>query len=384
MNKIIIFGNCLQNTVGLVRSMGETGHRVDLLIEPCRRSDCFIKHSRYVNKIHWLRRLEDAPDVLLREYAGEKEKPVIFCGSDPTISLLDRNYDRLHPHFLFFNAGKQGRINHFLDKMNTFELAKKCGLRIINTKIISDMHDIPCGIAYPCFIKGASSVKSTKADIHICNSEEELKQSLREGVEYLAQEYIERDYELNLIGLAYNNGQNICAPCVVRKIRDTVKRQSAFFRLDDVKEHPLIDLSKIGKFVKEIGYEGIFSVEFLYKKGELYFLEINLRNDACGYIYTAAGANYPLLWYKYATGALTPADTAGLRLRTPFYLMHENDMYNIVEGKVSVWQWMRDFHRSGAFFVMNRRDPLPFVCSCAIHARQLGKKVLRKLGIPVR
>lgn len=35
--RLIIFGNCLQNTVGLVRSLGEEGNKVTLLIEPCKK-----------------------------------------------------------------------------------------------------------------------------------------------------------------------------------------------------------------------------------------------------------------------------------------------------------------------------------------------------------
>lgn len=54
-------------------------------------------------------------------------------------------------------------------------------------------------------------------------------------------------------------------------------------------------------------------------------------------------------------------------------------MYNIVEGKLSIWQWLKDFHKSGAFFIMNRRDPMPFVVSTLIHVRQACKMVLRKM-----
>ena len=38
--------------------------------------------------------------------------------------------------------------------------------------------------------------------------------------------------------------------------------------------------------VFELGFSGLFSVEFLIKKGVSYFLEINMRNDGVNYLYT--------------------------------------------------------------------------------------------------
>lgn len=380
MNKIIVFGNCLQNTVGLVRSMGEAGYKVDLLIEPCRRSDCFIRFSKYVKEINYLDKLECAVEVLLSKYGSEKEKSIILCGSDPTISLLDLNYNRLKDKFYIFNAnGIQGRISQFIEKSNTFTLAHECGLTIIKTHILKKGDKIPSDIVFPCFIKGSNSVKSNKGDIHICNSKEELINNLRPGVEYFVQDYIKKDFELNIIGFSYNHGKDVIIPGGIRKIREDLVRMGEYMVLEDISKFPGINIDGIKKFVGAIGYEGIFSVEFLCKEGKYYFLEINLRNDGLGYIYTAAGANYPLLWTKYVKGELNECDVKDLKMDLPFYLMHENDLYNIVEGKVSLWQWMKDFHRSKAFLIMNKRDPMPFIGSTAIHIRQACKMVLRKV-----
>ena len=37
--KVIIFGNNLQNTLGLIRSVGMKGYEVILLLEPIKKSD---------------------------------------------------------------------------------------------------------------------------------------------------------------------------------------------------------------------------------------------------------------------------------------------------------------------------------------------------------
>ena len=131
-------------------------------------------------------------------------------------------------------------------------------------------------------------------------------------------------------------------------------------------------------FIKKIGYEGIFSIEFLCKDNAYYLLEINMRNDGCGWLYTAAGINYPYLWIKYSEGKITQDIIDSVKLNNHVYLMHENDMYNLVRGKVSLWQWIKDFHKTKAFYIANSKDPMPFIVSTWIHVRQLGKIILRK------
>lgn len=377
--KVIVFGNCLQNTVGLVRSLGEVGYKVTLLLEPCRKSDCFIRFSRYVEKIHYLDTMEDAISVLLENYTNEETKSVVFCGSDPTISLLDANYNKLKDFFYIFNAnGVEGRINEYIDKSKTFPIADKYGLPLIKTWEVIGGNNLPEDIEFPCFIKGNNSVVSGKWDIHICSKKQDLSSCLRIGVKYLIQEYIKKDYEINMIGLSINHGRTVIIPGVIRKLRDDLVRMGEYMRLDPCELYPFVNFDGIKNMIREIGYEGIFSVELLVKDEECYFLETNLRNDGLAYIYTAAGANYPALWVDYLTGRLSVQTLNKVSVKTPFFLMHENDMYNIIEKKVGVFQWIKDFFRSDAFFIMNIKDPLPFIVSTLIHVRQFCKMILRK------
>lgn len=378
MPKVIVFGNTLVNTLGLIRSIGESGLHVDLLVEPCSRNHCFVHHSKYVRRTFFLTTMDEALEVLRREYWTEVEKPVILCGSDPSICLLDAHYDELKDHFAIFNAnGEQGRINYFMDKSNQFPIAEQCGLNLIKTWRVTDITHLPVGISYPCLIKGNNSTRSTKGDMFICQNEQELHANLHEGVEYLIQEYIEKDFELDIVGFSMHHGNDIYVPAVVRKIRDTIRRQSVYIRLDDIAVYPNLGVEWIKSFINEIGYEGIFSIEVICRKEKYYFLEMNLRNDACGYLYTAAGINYPLLWVLCNGGKTLRDLKLSFTGKTPLYLMHENDLYNLWEGKVSLFCWLRDFWRSGAFFVLNWRDPLPFAASTWIHFRQACKKVLR-------
>ena len=380
MPRVIVFGNSLVNTMGLIRSVGEAGMPVTLLLEPCKKNHCYVRFSKYLEKVHYLMTIEEALDVLRNEYWDEAKKPVILCASDSSICLLDAHYDELKDHFCIFNAyGEQGRINFFMDKINQFPIAEKCGLKLIKTWHVEDVSRLPSDITYPCLIKGDNSVKSTKGDMFICWNEEDLRANLHEGVKYLVQEYIDKDCELDIVGLSCDHGNNVHITAAVSKLREKITRQSDYIRLDDIRCYGMLNIERIKIFVREIGYEGLFSIEFLKKGDEYYFLEINLRNDGVGYLYTAAGNNYPCLWVRYNAGESYMDVVKEAQCKTPFYLMSEGDLYNLVEGKVSLRQWIMDFHRTDAYFILNKHDIKPFVYQVYVHIRQACKKLLAKL-----
>lgn len=377
-NKIIIIGGNHHNTLGLIRSVGELGLPVIVLLEPCDLHFCNLRFSKYITRLHLLNSTNEAINILQKDYWTDNEKGIIICGSDTSISLLDANYDKLKNHFFIFNAkGQQNRINYYLNKIHTFPLAQESGLSIIKTWHIYNSNEIPNDITYPCIIKGNNSTISSKEDMFICNNIEELKGCLKDGTEYLIQEYINKEFELDAVGFAYNKGSNIYMPCVIRKIRDELNNQSYYTRLDDIKEYPQLNTDSIKRFIQGIGYEGIFSIEFLYKDNKFYFLEINMRNDGTGYIYTSAGVNYPLLWILYCTNNLTSSILNSIKIKTPFYSMQITDISNVIKKKVSFWEWVKQAYKTDTYFVFNKHDIVPFLYQIYIPIRQLVKKLYK-------
>lgn len=375
-NKIIVFGGNHHNTLGLVRSMGENGFSVIVFLEPCNLNFCNLRFSKYIVKLHFLSTMNNALDVLRSEYWNEKDKPIILCGSDASISLLDAHYNKLKNHFFIFNInGQQGRINAMMNKLNTFPIAKKNGLSTIRTWQVSDIRNLPEDIIFPCLTKGINSNTSSKDDIFVCKNRKDLEICLRDGVDYIIQEYIEKDYEIDIVGFAYNHGKDIFVPGVVRKIRDEIHHQSDYIRLDDLSAYPLINIEIIRQFITDIGYEGIFSIEMIGKSEKLYFLEINMRNDGTGYLYTAAGVNYPLCWALYCTGKLTKEFLDSISVKTPYYLMQGNDIYNVFKGKISFYKWINQVLGAKAHFVLNLYDIKPFIYQVYSLFRQVLKKV---------
>jgi predicted ATP-grasp superfamily ATP-dependent carboligase len=375
MNKIIVFGSFCYNTLGLVRSLGMAGHSVIVVAHNKQFKDCIVRLSRYTREFHYVPDAQSGLDLLKRKFWNEPERPILLFSSDDAVLAVDSRYEEMKDRFIFFNA--RGRVAHYLDKINTFPVAEECGLTLIRSAVLDDPQRIPQGIRYPCLVKGANSTCSTKDDMGICGSESELREFVRPGVEYLVQDYIDKEYELNVVGLSYNHGRDVLVPAVIRKIRDDLHRQSVYMRLDGVDDYPLLDIGAIGRIVEKIGYEGIFSVELLFKDGKYYFLEINLRNDGCGFLYTAAGVNYPQLWVMYAQGRLTPEVAGRVKARTPFFLVAFEDVKNMLEGKISVLEWLRAVATSDAHFIFSVRDVMPFLFATYIHARQGLKHALR-------
>lgn len=377
---IIIFGSPLITTTSLVKSLYGQGYAIIEILEPCEKNMCSLQFSRYVDKVFFLEALEDGIDVI-KKFKNPGLKTPILCSSDSSILLLDKYYNLLKDDFHFFNAKESGKINIFLDKINTFPIAEKAGLTLIKTWVVSDINCLPDDITFPCLIKGNNSTKSDKADMFICQNVDELKNSLHGGVEYLVQEYIQKEYELDFVGLSYNHGENVYIPAVVRKIRDEIHRQSVYVRLDDINEYPNFDPKIIERFIKDIQYEGIFSIETIFCNGKFYFLEVNLRNDGCQCVYSAAGINYPLLWVKYGEGNLTENMLSSISFKKHLFQMRSGDISNLLEGKVSLITWTKEFIGAKGFVGVDLKDPMPLIIGMLISTRQLFKKTFWKLHL---
>ena len=118
---------------------------------------------------------------------------------------------------------------------------------------------------------------------------------------------------------------------------------------------------KIRGLFEEIGFEGIFEVEFLIDKDDTYyFLETNFRASAWNYSSTVAGMPLSYLWIKSMdAGYIDPADEKEFK---DFTDMSEVIDYGIrvQNGKVSLAEWLRDFKAAKGTYYYNEKDMAPF------------------------
>ena len=98
-----------------------------------------------------------------------------------------------------------------MDKHNILELAKKHGLNVLEARVCK-RGEIPEGVKYPIITKSISpNVGGWKSDVHICYSEQELKQAYEmiEAPTVLVQKYIEKQNEYCMEGFAANQGKDV-------------------------------------------------------------------------------------------------------------------------------------------------------------------------------
>lgn len=119
--------------------------------------------------------------------------------------------------------------------------------------------------------------------------------------------------------------------------------------------------SKLQAMFEEIGFEGVFEVEFLIDKdGTFYFMEINFRASAWNPTCKFAGMPLPYLWIKgMENGYIDPTDR---KVFEPFTSMSEVIDYakRVEGGMCSIAEWLRDFKDAKCVYIYDKEDRGPW------------------------
>lgn len=293
--KYIVLGGEHYNPLGLVRSLGIEGIKPIAIIKKAEHG--LTSKSRYISRLHLVNSNEEGLEVLIKEYGNEQLKPFVFASDDQVTSMLDEKYDILKNKFIFYNCGKTGVISKYMKKDEIMKLAVECGLNIAKSWKIKNK-DIPNDITYPVLTKALISTKDNwKNDSYICKDETELKNALKkiQSEEILIQEYIIKKNELCYDGYSCDKGKKVLYAISSDYLYVKEGAYSNYMLVSN-NHHPELE-EKLDKMFKKIGFEGIFSVEFLVDKNDnYYFLEINFRNSTWSWASTVAGMNLPILW----------------------------------------------------------------------------------------
>ena len=90
-HKFVVYGGDHANPLGMVRSLGEMGIAVDVVLVGEHPS--LIPASKYPNKIYYVATNEEGLDIIVKNYWSEPEKVFILTGSDDTTALLNEHYE---------------------------------------------------------------------------------------------------------------------------------------------------------------------------------------------------------------------------------------------------------------------------------------------------
>ena len=349
----IIVGDSFNNTLGLIRSLGEV--KVDIVLLLVGNDRLFVSRSRYLKagKVFYLAKLEECLPIINQLYDSSK-KQYIICSNDKAAQFVDANEEKLAQRFITPMRGKH--LGNMMDKDVQCKLAEQCGILVPQSFIYDRGDEFPHSCSYPIFLKPTNSNLGQKSDIHICHSYDEVLQSLSQETNctrYIVQEYIQKEYEINLIGVSTDKG--IYIPGGIKKLRHypTIYSPCSYGKYISCSALS-IDTAPIEKFMKEVGYRGPFSVEFLHAKGMNYFMEVNFRHDGLAYTATAAGANL-LQTYIYE-------DTYVGKIRDTYMMDLSIDYCHVKDGTITFFSWLKDFLRTGCQLNFNWRDPMPTLC----------------------
>lgn len=377
-NEIVVLGGNHHNTLGVLRSLGTRGLSPHLiLIGDTDISKCFVAKSRYIKDAICLPDYNDAVDYLVNHFSGTQDFPtIVICTSDGASSMVDLNRDRLVDGFVLPGSEEQGRITRLMNKQTMSELACKVGLQIPETWLMED-NIIPNGVSFPCIVKPLLSIEGSKGDIKVFNNYDEFFDYIKNkytGTKLQVQEFINKDFEYQLIGCSLNKGKRVIIPGYSQVIRPSDNSNTGF-----LKYLPLdytFDIDKCVAFIKETGYSGLFSMEFLRdSSGKDYFMEINFRNDGNAICVTAAGVNLPYIWCLYNTGCDIEQEIHDIK---PVYVMPEfDDFILVLKRRVSFWTWIKDIKRTDCFMEYDKTDKNAFYARLGQFVKTLVKKVVR-------
>ena len=363
MHKIVIvFGNNHLNSLGIVRSLGEFGIRPVCVMSAYDKG--FVFDSKYPIVKCFQNSLEDGLNFIIQQYGNEKEKPIVIPSCDTAAHLLDIHSENLNSRFHIHYANKPGVITQYMDKLTIGVLAKKHGLHIPNTWIYEKGDRIP-NVTFPCFIKAASSILHPNKIAKICYNHEELSSQIKTigCPRIVIQDYVDKENEMCLHGFSINHGKDIYIPYQMTYLQLPAMSFGARVKMKKFSNNILFEAIK--KLIEDIGYVGIFSVEFVIgKNGICYFTEINFRNDGYSYFSTKGGASIPYLYCLsiIQNELVVPSN----KIKDEFVGINEIYYYaqSVHNNNISLFTYIRHLLLSNALLLFNLRDFKP-----VFHAR---------------
>lgn len=358
---VIVFALEHYNPLGHIRSLGEQG--INPIYISVKRNGDVAALSKYISILHRVESVEEGYHLLIENY-GDYEyehRPYLIFSDDKTVGFFDLHFNELKDKFIFFNAGTQGRINEFMDKQKILNIAKKHGFNVLESQVVK-CGEIPNNLTYPIITKDISPNSGNwKSDVFICENEEELKEAYKKISSPVVQiqRFVDKKNEYAIEGFTINNGKGLFIGSTLYW-KYLIKGYYSPYHDVTMFKNPKMR-KKLNSLFSEIGYEGIFEVEFLIDKNDVYyFLEANFRASAWNYSSAVAGMPLAPLWVKsMENGFIDPNDEKEFEDFTD--MSEVIDYGKRVEGGLcSFAEWLRDFKEAKGTYYYNKDDMAPF------------------------
>ncbi len=361
---VVVFALEHYNPLNMIRAFGEQGIN-PVYISVKRRYEVATK-SKYISKLHCVDSVEDGFLLLINQYGRLSEetgkKPYILFSDDKSVGYFDLHFEEWKDKFITYNAGRNGRINEFMDKYEIQQCAKRHGFNVLDSYVIKKGDPVPDGLWYPIITKDISpNLGSWKSDVFICQNKQELVEALEKITcpLIMLQHFVDKQNEMALEGYTINNGKEMQ---IITQMKWKYLIQGYYSPFHDVCMFTDKDMEiRLQAMFEEIGFEGVFEVEFLIDKdGTYYFMETNFRASAWNPTCKFAGMPLPYLWVKgMMNGYIDPNDRKEFE---PFTSMSEIIDYSkrVEGGLCSIAEWLRDFKDAKCVYIYDKEDRGPW------------------------
>lgn len=361
--KIMIIGSLHHNTLGVVRSIGEAGISRDninvLLVGKDYNPHNLITSSKYVNanKVSFVNEYSDIVPWLLKSPTNDGQK-VIICCSDGAAGAVIAEKDKLKDKYKTPDTLMQ--IEKLMEKSYQDKIAEESGLIVPISKDFDTNKAIEWSI-FPCIVKPyRCAMLAGKDDIHVINSRDKFAETIKllQSDKIQIQQYIDKAIEFQIIGCSLDAGEKIIIPGFTRIIRQPQNTNTGYLMYCPINELDYDEIS-VKRFIRRIGYSGLFSVEFIRgKDGKDYFLEINMRNDGNAYCVESAGVNLPFIWAYYQIKGELPR--VPITFSNTIHFMPDFNDLKIAFHKIGLLKWIKQFHEAESHSIYNKMDMGPF------------------------
>lgn len=249
-----------------------------------------------------------------------------------------------------------------MNKSNILALARQHGLKVLETRVCK-RGEIPDDMEYPVITKSISpNIGGWKSDVHICRNREELQKAYEkiEAATVLIQKYIKKKNEYCMEGFSVAQGKDSFIAIVATYNYLLPDYYSPYMTIHNMDNKDLI--TSLSAMMKDIGFEGIFEIEFLIDQdGTYYFSEINFRNSTWSYAANKAGMPLPVLWAECMLEGFIPSKVYK-KVPDGFNAMVEPIDYakRVKTGKIDAVQWLIDFKQAQCGYYYSFDDIAPF------------------------
>ena len=125
----IVLGDSTNNTLSIVRSLGEAKIEQTLILK-CDEDICLVAKSKYLknSRVYRISTIEDCMPILEQLKENTTKQQTIICSFDEAAVFIDKKESILAPFFRTPARGKQ--IGMLFNKDEQCKLAEKCGLTV--------------------------------------------------------------------------------------------------------------------------------------------------------------------------------------------------------------------------------------------------------------